>query len=226
MSNRPSEKLFVSDLPPNLEADYIKELFSAYGSVSECKAVPPCCAIVRFATLDEATWVKDNLNGNIPQGLSQPVSVDYSKSWGNNSWGKSKGDGKDSGDWNQGPYDKGGGKGNGKGCTIKILKDGLIAAGALPGGKWSNEENALFIGGLPEDTTDLDLYQIFSTFGSIPAKGVRAMCKEGVCNGVGFVNFSEASSVDTAIMTLNGTQMPDGSRLTVKKKGPSKPKGS
>merc|ERR1740138_598309 len=85
-------------------------------------------------------------------------------------WGMSMGKGgKDKGG-------KGGKGGKGKGKSIQSLKSSLITAGALPGGKYMNDnDNALFVGSLPNDTTTEDLYEIFSPFGAIAAKGCRAM---------------------------------------------------
>merc|ERR1712061_841331 len=115
------------------------------------------------------------------------------------------------------------GKGKGKDSGIRNLKMSLQTAGALPGGKWANDENALFVGGLPPDTTTTDLYEIFSPFGAIPSGGCRAMMDDfGSCKGIGFVNFSDQSVAQTAIMTLNGATMPDGTTLKVSTKQPSK----
>merc|ERR1719382_534573 len=109
---------------------------------------------------------------------------------------------------------KGKGKGGGKG--IKAVKTSLISSGAVPGGKWSNDDNALFIGGLPQDTTTEDLYEIFATFGPIPTRGCRAMMNDwGSCKGIGFVNYLDQQAAQTAIMTLNGAAMPDGTTLVV-----------
>merc|ERR1712187_851470 len=88
-------------------------------------------------------------------------------------------------------------------------------------------ENTLFVGSLPEDTTDNDLYEIFSPFGAIPSRGVKALqTPEGICKGIGFINFLTAEACQRAIMTLNGTMMPSGRTLKVTPKGPSKPKDS
>merc|ERR1712039_75766 len=112
--------------------------------------------------------------------------------------------------------DKGKGKGKGKGGDIRSLKMSLKTAGALPGGKWANDENALFVGNLPQDTTTEDLYEIFSPFGAIPSGGCKAMMTEmGTCKGIGFVNFMDQSAVQTAIMSLNGATMSDGTTLKV-----------
>jgi len=93
-----------------------------------------------------------------------------------------------------------------------VFTDGLCTAGALPGGaNYENDENTLFVGGLPHDTTDLDLYKIFSPFGAIAPKGIKAMLHlpTGNCKGYGFVNFMDASASQAAVAALNGTTMGD-----------------
>merc|ERR1712187_921513 len=125
-------------------------------------------------------------------------------------WGGGKGGGWD--DW-----------GKGKGMdSIAVLKRGLMAANVLPGGRWNNDENCLFVGSLPEDTTDMDLYEIFSPFGAIPSRGVKALqTPEGICKGIGFINFLSSEAAQKAIMTLNGTRMPSLRMLKGTPKGPS-----
>merc|ERR1711933_518368 len=117
------------------------------------------------------------------------------------------------------------GKGKGKG-GIKGIKQFLNEAGKIPSPKWANDENTLFVSGLPHDTTTQDLYEIFCTFGPVQARGCRAMVDDfGGCKGFGFVNFATQASAQTAIMTLNGATMPDGTTLTVSVKQPGKNSG-
>mmetsp|Transcript_69714 Transcript_69714/g.196658 ORF Transcript_69714/g.196658 Transcript_69714/m.196658 type:complete len:162 (+) Transcript_69714:83-568(+) len=136
-------------------------------------------------------------------------------------------------------YAKGGGKGDkgdkggkggggwkgGKGGEFcaRDLVGGLYASGAMPGGtRYENDENAVYVAGLPKDATDETLYKIFSPFGAIAPRGVRAMMNpEGGCKGFGFVNYLDNGAAQTVISTLNGAQMPDGTTLTIKTKGPS-----
>merc|ERR1712046_493500 len=104
------------------------------------------------------------------------------------------------------------------------MGEALEKAGAFPGGsRYSNDENTLFVGGLPVDATDYGLYRMFSSFGGIAPRGVKAMLNEdGSCKGFGFVNFLDQGAAQMAISTLNGAQMQDGAMLQISiKKEPS-----
>lgn len=280
----PSDNIYVTDLPSDFDDNDLKDVFGAYGHIVQCKVLQSggpggqakCAALVRFQSEEEAAWVVDNLNGNIPQGLADPVGCRFAdtpemKAQRKGGHGKGEGGGGGSraspygggkgyegrgipwdfeggsqtrhhggipprGMHNFGPVLRGlaagagigkgslgmhGGKGKSKSlCTIKVLHDGLVQAKALPGGTgWINDENALYIANLPVDTADIDLYRIFAPFGAIAPKGVRAMLNEdGSCKGIGFVNFLDPMAAQAAVLTLNGTWLPDGSTLIVREK--------
>jgi len=236
----PCDTIFIGDLPGELTEAEFKSVFGAFGTVTWSKIWKggkggKQAALVEFSTVDEATWVVENVNGNIPEGLSTPVMVKYkeerSKKGGAEGAKGAKGWGKDrAGPYskNGGPSPKGGkggygGKGGKGEFGARELVEGLYSSGAMPGGtRYENDENAIYINGLPKDATDETLYQIFSPFGAIAPKGVRAMMDpEGGCKGFGFVNYLDNGAAQTVISTLNGAQMPDGTTLTIKTKGPS-----
>lgn len=283
-----SDNLYLSELPGDFNEQVCQQILGAYGAIVRCKILPSkisggkCAALVQFGSLDEAQWIVENLHGNIPQGLSEPIKVRYADGpeqkaqrqmgqmgppekagWkggkGGDGFGKSESFGKGwersspyppaawdmmamkagpmkgAKDW--GGKDWGGlggktaakGKSKGKDCGIQAVVSGLLSQGALPGGKWENDERTLYVAGLPWDTSDLDLYRIFAPFGAIASKGVRAMCNEdGSCKGIGFINYVEQGAAEMAIMTLNGAVLPDGRELVVKikaGKGDGKGKG-
>merc|ERR1712187_396381 len=103
-----------------------------------------------------------------------------------------------------GPYRSGksGKDGKGKGKMKALLK------GAVKGGlvTWGDrpDENCAYFTGLPKDCTDRDLYELCAPFGAIAPQGVKAMTFNGECNGSGFCDFVESSSVESIISTLNG----------------------
>eukprot|EP00927_Polykrikos_kofoidii_P068670 TRINITY_DN639_c0_g2_i1.p1 TRINITY_DN639_c0_g2~~TRINITY_DN639_c0_g2_i1.p1 ORF type:complete len:246 (+),score=37.46 TRINITY_DN639_c0_g2_i1:83-820(+) len=225
----PSQTLFIGDLPSELTEDRLKSVFGAYGNVTHAKMLNPsqhgkAAALLEFETQEEATWILENVNGNIPQGLTEPVVVKYKEASGKGGSGKA-GTSQGGNRWE--PYSnegKNGGKQGGKGgggvstTAISVLVKGLYDSGALPGGtKWTNDDSTIFVSGLPEDTTDFDLYKIFAPFGAIAPRGVTAMMEKDtqICKGVGFVNYLEAKASSAAITTLNGTTLPNGRTLKV-----------
>jgi len=136
-------------------------------------------------------------------------------------------DGYDSYGYDMAPYAPGNdySKGSGKGAKdAKGLVRGLLASNALPVTKWDNDDNTLYVGGLPSDMTDLEMYVLFSPFGRIAPRGASARIDKdtGKCTGIGFVNYLESGAAEQAIRRLHGFPFPDGTWLTVKKKGPPK----
>jgi len=107
----------------------------------------------------------------------------------------------------------------------RILQ-GFLEAQCLPGHKLGNEDNCLFVSGLPKDCDDIHLYRLLAPFGAITPTGVKAMkFPDGTCKGFGFVNFVDAANMQAAAMMLHGTQLPDGSTMSVVQKK-AKQKGS
>lgn len=309
----PSDNLFVGELPEGIQDATVRQLFAQYGTVTDLRVLPgnavgTSAALIRFAHEEEATWIVNNVNGNIPEGLSSPVSVRYANSRGSGKGGGKGGAGPQQqavaaaapqgfsnggcavastpsangayaaiqyhpddvrynpygaqqaaapgwnagaqqaaapgwnaspaaawgGDggwsekgWSKGWDDKGKGKGKGKkGAKELIFRFG--SDGILPGGgKWTNDENTLFVGGLPYDTTDTDLYCLFSPFGAIAPRGIKAMVDRNTseCTGVGFVNFLDAMAAQTAVQTLDGQLTPTGHPLRVSIKISKKDQG-
>mmetsp|Transcript_91040 Transcript_91040/g.229539 ORF Transcript_91040/g.229539 Transcript_91040/m.229539 type:complete len:405 (-) Transcript_91040:101-1315(-) len=211
-------KLFVAELTQDETTEMLQEAMAQFGPC-ECEVVidkrsgrSRGFGFARF--LHEA----DMLSALAAQIYVNGKLVEVSECWGKGQEprgykGSSKGGGGK------------GGKGDGKGGSIAVLKKGLQKAGVLPGGRWTNDQGALYVRGLPADTTNADLYEIFSPFGAIPAQGCWAMTAEdGTCKGYAFINFIKDEDAQNAIATLNGTMMPDGSTLEVKPKGAPKPK--
>jgi len=105
----PNEKIFLGDIPIGADEALVTNVFKVYGNVVDCKVLPPRvpgqkgAALIRFETTEEASWVLENLNGNIPQGMSEPVQVQFAKPAG-----AAKGGGGKGGGGGGGPYGGGG----------------------------------------------------------------------------------------------------------------------
>mmetsp|Transcript_31098 Transcript_31098/g.89190 ORF Transcript_31098/g.89190 Transcript_31098/m.89190 type:complete len:550 (-) Transcript_31098:413-2062(-) len=79
----PSSKLYVRGLPLGISEEHLTTIMSAYGAVTSCKVLSPlagasdAASIVQMGNIEQAQWMVDSLDGNIPQGLSTPVSVKF-----------------------------------------------------------------------------------------------------------------------------------------------------
>jgi len=87
------DNLFIGGLPLDITEQKLSEVFTAYGQVASCKILPPngrpdCAAFVRFQDSKMAAWLVENMNGNIPIGLSTPLSVRFAQSGKGGSYGK------------------------------------------------------------------------------------------------------------------------------------------
>jgi len=224
MAEQPAnERVFVSGLPPDLTEDQLNSIFGAYGSLTQVRNLGASrCCVLTFATVDEAKWVVENLDGNMPEGISQPVSVRFGKPEGPASAASGApggGPGLPGGFQRPArPFGGGmsnGGAGKGGGGGVKELKRSL--EGVLPSFKSARTDaNQVYVSGLPADTTDGDLFEIFTPFGAIPPKGVKALQNPGgMCKGVGFIDFINGADAIEAVNALNGHVLEDGSYLRV-----------
>jgi len=230
--------VFATSLPAGLSEDEVSEIFGLYGTVLSTKVVTRpghswTAALVHYETREEAAFVVDNLNGNIPQGLQTPVEVRYSSRPFSNDQGK----GGDGGDDRFSPYPSGrGGKNNNKGkgkgkgkskgkdngdasIPMDIIIQAFEESGELPGGTGANTADFVEVSvvGLPPDCTDLHLLKMMTPFGPISPKGVKIMTsrEDGSCLGYGFVKFLTIEGAKLAIDTLSGTVMPSKQVLKV-----------
>jgi RNA recognition motif-containing protein len=72
----------------------------------------------------------------------------------------------------------------------------------------------IYVGGMPYSATDQDLENLFTTHGAVVSATVITDKYTGQAKGFGFVEMSTDAEAETAINTLNGTQM-GGRTLTV-----------
>merc|ERR1719356_717442 len=189
-------------------------LFSGYGTISDCKMLPgrdamsKPCALIRYSTVEQATWFVENLNGNIPEGLTEPIICRFANDSSQRK-GYDKGFGKAAA-FNAGAsplpppgtappvrYDPYNGATAGKGAvnnmqglglsrmshSFEVLFGAVQGSGVLGGGAVS-DECVVMVQNLPFDTTDLDLYRLFSPFGALSPSGVKAVLDDdGSCKG-------------------------------------------
>ncbi|MFQ5849531.1 MAG: RNA recognition motif domain-containing protein [Candidatus Binatia bacterium] len=79
--------------------------------------------------------------------------------------------------------------------------------------------NKLYVGGLPYSTTERQLEEIFSAYGTVESARVITDKFTGRSRGFGFVEMSSGEEAQKAVEALNGTQL-DGRTLTVNEARP------
>eukprot|EP00746_Dinoflagellata_sp_MGD_P131922 gnl/MRDRNA2_/MRDRNA2_65657_c0_seq1.p1 gnl/MRDRNA2_/MRDRNA2_65657_c0~~gnl/MRDRNA2_/MRDRNA2_65657_c0_seq1.p1 ORF type:complete len:782 (+),score=168.83 gnl/MRDRNA2_/MRDRNA2_65657_c0_seq1:109-2454(+) len=106
-----SSNLYVKGLPLDIVESTLKALFGQFGTVTNVKILPALegmksvAGFVNMANEEEAQWIIDNVNGNIPQGLQTPVEVVMASPKGKG--GKDKGKGNASAvDWSGIPEER------------------------------------------------------------------------------------------------------------------------
>ncbi len=75
----------------------------------------------------------------------------------------------------------------------------------------------LYVGSLPEGTTDKSLKNLFEQFGSVEL--ARVMTDHGRSKGFGFVEMSTSSEAAKAMTSLNGTEF-EGQNIVVNEARP------
>ena len=76
--------LLRTGLPMDSTRESTNKIFSQYGTVKDTNVLPvregknAAAAFVTMNTVDDAKWIVDNVNGNVPQGLTNNVTVVFS----------------------------------------------------------------------------------------------------------------------------------------------------
>lgn len=237
----PGASIYVKGLPANMTAETVHATFAPYGSVVDCKVLVSCgqsddgtgqsVAIVRMGSMSEANWLVENLNGNIPQGLTRPVMVSF------------KGQRPDGAPHRYQPY---GAQPYGGGAPVgyaapsygssmvysapdptngAVMQQPLGVNGSgrlgdrndhlIPGLSetiaCAGTHSKLYVKNLPATGDDLFLYRAFAPFGCVLS--CKALPKEGYV--IGFVQYATDAEAATAIAALNGKSLTDGTVMHV-----------
>mmetsp|Transcript_16611 Transcript_16611/g.31404 ORF Transcript_16611/g.31404 Transcript_16611/m.31404 type:complete len:254 (+) Transcript_16611:56-817(+) len=79
----PCERVFVKNLPGDSTEASVRAIFEKYATVVGVKVLPPSmgrttlAGYVSFASVDEATWIVENVSDNQIEGLPEPLTVTF-----------------------------------------------------------------------------------------------------------------------------------------------------
>lgn len=203
-----------------------------------------CAALTRFQSATDAARVIELLNGQCPEWCTQRLMVKYATSKGSAPARGGGGGGGYAQKMASGSSMEGFGEqlaalagadggfgglgdasaverlltgGNGMELTAEFLVKMVNEAVVLPGAEgYQNNDATIYIAGLPGDTTDDHVYQLFSPLGAIFSVFVKRGGSGGDAWTIAFVNFVDPLSAQGAIAMYNGMEIPDGSVLKVK----------
>jgi len=81
-ARQPTNHLLISGLPSGVSTEVIEAIFAPYGTVASLEVLPAngtpdVTARINFSDLEQAKWIRENLDQNMPVGLVSPLTIRY-----------------------------------------------------------------------------------------------------------------------------------------------------
>ncbi|XP_014481068.1 PREDICTED: ELAV-like protein 2 isoform X6 [Dinoponera quadriceps] len=215
--------LYVSGLPKNMAQQDLENLFSPYGRIITSRilcdnitGLSKGVGFIRFDQRVEAERAIQELNGTIPKGSSEPITVKFANNPSNNNkaipplaaylapqatrrFG--------------GPIHHPTGRFSTGKAMLAInkglqryspLAGDLLANSMLPGNTMNGAGWCIFVYNLAPETEENVLWQLFGPFGAVQSVKVIRDLQTNKCKGFGFVTMTNYEEAVVAIQSLNG----------------------
>ncbi|XP_033341360.1 ELAV-like protein 1 isoform X8 [Megalopta genalis] len=214
--------LYVSGLPKNMTQQDLENLFSSYGRIITSRILCDNITVrqfvtgsgdylpglskgvgfIRFDQRVEAEKAIQELNGTIPKGSTEPITVKFANNPSNNNkaippltayltpqatrrFG--------------GPIHHPTGR-----FRYSPLAGDLLANSMLPGNAMNGSGWCIFVYNLAPETEENVLWQLFGPFGAVQSVKVIRDLQTNKCKGFGFVTMTNYDEAVVAIQSLNG----------------------
>ncbi|CAL7946440.1 unnamed protein product [Xylocopa violacea] len=213
--------LYVSGLPKNMTQQDLENLFSPYGRIITSRILCDNITVrhflthggdylsglskgvgfIRFDQRVEAERAIEELNGTIPKGSCEPITVKFANNPSNNKalpplaayltpqatrrYG--------------GPIHHPTGR-----FRYSPLAGDLLANSMLPGNAMNGSGWCIFVYNLAPETEENVLWQLFGPFGAVQSVKVIRDLQTNKCKGFGFVTMTNYDEAVVAIQSLNG----------------------
>lgn len=196
----PSDNLHVTGLPADISEETLRGIFAPYGTLVQCKVLPTTpgsrkgAALLRFSSTEQASYVALSVNGGIPPGLTEPLSVKFEEA--PNTYGKA--DDSKTGSHRYSPYSASSGDGGGH--------HGSSGGGSgRPAGEEPPPSDNLYVTGLPAGIDDQLLKQLFDTHGRVVQCKVLSNPQGGQAKVAALVRFESVEKAQAVKENLNGS---------------------
>ncbi|XP_044591238.1 ELAV-like protein 3 isoform X9 [Microplitis mediator] len=221
--------LYVSGLPKNMAQQDLENLFSPYGRIITSRILCDNITGVGFIRFDqrvEAERAIQELNGTIPKGSTEPITVKFANNPSNNNKAippiaaylapqASRRFGgpihHPTGRFRYIPLSPLSSTGKAmlainKGLQSRYspLAGDLLTNSMLPGNPINGSGWCIFVYNLAPETEENVLWQLFGPFGAVQSVKVIRDLQTNKCKGFGFVTMTNYEEAVVAIQSLNG----------------------
>ncbi|XP_037918116.1 ELAV-like protein 2 isoform X2 [Hermetia illucens] len=205
--------LYVSGLPKNLSQPDLEAMFAAYGRIITSRILCDNMSGVGFIRFDqrvEAERAIQDLNGKVPKGCTDPITVKFANNPSSNSKALPP----------LAAYltPQAATRSIGKTPMLAInkglqsllssryspLAGDLLANSILPGSAMTGSGWCIFVYNLAPETEENVLWQLFGPFGAVQCVKVIRDLQTNKCKGFGFVTMTNYDEAVVAIQSLNG----------------------
>jgi len=196
-SKEPRTNLYVMGLPPTYSKTELDTIFSVYGKIvgsrvmltttGESKGV----GLVRFASAESAQRAIEAVNGTVPAGFKDPLTVQYAKE--------------------KEPSHSLPAFGLPRSSPVSYSPYGGTFSSQFPPSFGSDSDGGinLYITGLPESFSKLELDGLFAPYARVLGSRILKTTA-GTTKGVSFVRLETHEGALAAIQALNGSVPPKG----------------
>ncbi|XP_050426927.1 ELAV-like protein 3 isoform X5 [Adelges cooleyi] len=225
--------LYVSGLPKHMTQQDLENLFSPYGRIITSRILcdnmtvrqfvgnsggdhSPCVGFIRFDQRIEAERAIQELNGTVPKGSSESITVKFANNPSTNkvipalaAYLTPQGARRFAGAIH---HPTAGRFSTGK--TMLAINKGLqrysplagdlLANSMLPGNSLNGSGWCIFVYNLAPETEENVLWQLFGPFGAVQSVKVIRDLQTNKCKGFGFVTMTNYDEAVVAIQSLNG----------------------
>ncbi|XP_043189808.1 ELAV-like protein 1 isoform X12 [Amphibalanus amphitrite] len=199
--------LYVSGLPKSMTQQDLECMFAPYGSIITSRilcdnmtGLSKGVGFIRFDQRVEAERAINKLNGTVPEGSTEPITVKFANNPSNNAKGlpplaaylplaRRM----------AGPIHHPAGRFRYSPMAGDLLANSLLPGTAMTGSGW-----CLFVYNLAPETEESILWQLFGPFGAVQNVKVIRDLQTNKCKGFGFVTMSSYEDALVAIQSLNG----------------------
>ncbi|KAF7644208.1 hypothetical protein LDENG_00226040 [Lucifuga dentata] len=200
--------LYISGLPRTLSQQDLEDMFTRYGHiinsrvlVDQGSGLSRGVAFIRFDKRAEAEDAVKHLNGHVPPGTSEPITVKFAANpnQARNSQMMSQ--------MYHGQSRRFGGPVHHQAQRFRFSPMSVDHVGGVQGS--ASAGWCIFIYNLGQDTDEGFLWQMFGPFGAVVNVKVIRDFNTNKCKGFGFVTMSNYEEAAMAIHSLNGYRLGD-----------------